>query len=615
MKFLLVMPFMKNALGGLSFFYPFPLGICYISAALKQAGDIKLLTLNLNQTRDDPLETLAATIRREEVDVLMTGGLCSLYGAVRDLLQAARSARPGLVTVVGGGLISGDPEAAMEALELADIGIIGEGEATVVELARTLQAGGELRSVPGLVLPGPKGWFLTPPRQEEKELDRLPWVDYEGFGFDEYLRQKVDISVDNHGKWLSVPALYMLTSRSCPHRCTFCFHPEGRSYRRRSLNDVFAELDRLRARYDFEVVYFVDELIGSSWLRLQEFCAGLKSRGQAWISSFRVSDFSPEKARLVKDSGCRGLFFGLESPSDHILKAMNKGITVRQIEATLMAAAEAQIPAQGGFLFGAPEQTHADCIAALEWFLEHPGFNIKLTPLYYYPGTDIYRRAVAVGAIPDRAAYLRHNQMAIYYGRMSREEYLDIIENQIPRYLRLRLGRLPQMADSQLTETKSSLTVTGRCAACGQSLTFSSLSPYAGREPFVCEYCAVLQSVPALVERDQRVRPNLERLLEQYGSLAFWGLGAIFKATMDPAALDLPGLRLIDRRHGGNFGPKIIESPDALAKSPVNLLIIPVWGNAANGSQTLAGEIRHLAESCYGIRHFVDYGDLWLTKF
>ena len=56
--------------------------------------------------------------------------------------------------------------------------------------------------------------------------------------------------------------VFMLTSRSCPYNCTFCFHTTGRKYRQRSLDGFFQELNHLVARYDIESICLADEPFG-----------------------------------------------------------------------------------------------------------------------------------------------------------------------------------------------------------------------------------------------------------------------------------------------------------------------------------------------------------------
>ena len=128
MKILLVVPrFVASARQ----LYEYPIGLAYISAALKQAGH-DVLCQNLNLDNTPPADAVAAAVRRWRPDVCATGAISPVHGVVKVILDAAREADPGIVNVVGGGIFGSDPEMAARALD-ADIGVIGEGESTAVE--------------------------------------------------------------------------------------------------------------------------------------------------------------------------------------------------------------------------------------------------------------------------------------------------------------------------------------------------------------------------------------------------------------------------------------------------------------------------------------------------
>ena len=113
-------------------FYDFPLGIAYISASLKKAGfDVHCLNLNHHE---NPEQALSDSITAKNIDILCTGGLSVHFDKIESILSFAKTINPRLVTIVGGGVITADPLAIFELLPMADYGVIGEGEVTIVEL-------------------------------------------------------------------------------------------------------------------------------------------------------------------------------------------------------------------------------------------------------------------------------------------------------------------------------------------------------------------------------------------------------------------------------------------------------------------------------------------------
>lgn len=92
-----------------------------------------------------------------------------------------------MTTIVGGGLVTAEPDVAMRALKYADYGVIGEGEITVCELADALEHGASPDGVDGLIFKRDGQYVITAPREEIADIDSIPWPDYEGFELDKYL--------------------------------------------------------------------------------------------------------------------------------------------------------------------------------------------------------------------------------------------------------------------------------------------------------------------------------------------------------------------------------------------------------------------------------------------
>ena len=194
-------------------FYYLPLGIAYISASLKSANK-HVVSLNLNQKENNVFEALKDTILAENIDVVLTGGLSGEYRKIKEVVTAVKSINENLPVVVGGGIISSEPIIAMEALG-ADIGVIGEGEITIVELINRLESKQDISDVDGIIYNNATDYITTKPRINVTDISTIPWPDYEGFGYDLYL--------DNISKIVDSRYVQMIASRSCPYSCTFCY--------------------------------------------------------------------------------------------------------------------------------------------------------------------------------------------------------------------------------------------------------------------------------------------------------------------------------------------------------------------------------------------------------
>jgi len=403
-KFLLIMPRFVRVVGET---YGFPLGLAYISSALKQAGH-EVHCLNLNHRSEAPGVVVEQVVREVDPDVCGTGGLTPHFDMVKGILATARRAKPSVVNIVGGGVFSSAPELVAPLLDI-DFGVIGEGEETVVELAEKLTGGGEASSVDGIMFRDPEGrWLRSWPRKPIRDVDSLAWPDYDGFEFATFLdisRRFGEIRPLRPGE--AHRELMMAASRSCPFACSFCFHPTGRIYRERGLDAFFAELDFLLGKYEFDILSVCDELFAVKEERLVEFCDRIKPYGIGWAAQLRVSIATDDIIRRMKDANCMLVSYGLESADETVLKSMDKKTTREEMEKALALTYDHKMEIQGNFIFGDSAETLETANNTLGWWARHRKYQINLIHLQVMRGSPLYGKAVESGRIKDPAAQLQ----------------------------------------------------------------------------------------------------------------------------------------------------------------------------------------------------------------
>lgn len=423
MRILIVLP---KFVGQPGQYYLLPVGLPYISAALKQAG-FAVECLNLNHEATAPEELIPRVIGERKIDLVLTGGLSAHYHAVRQVLQAARSAGPRVKTMIGGGLLSSEPELIMGALG-PDIGVIGEGEETVVEVARALAQGRSLENVAGLIYREASGRLRqTLARPAIRDLDRIPFPDYEGFGVDQYLDLQLPNTERDFHPFDLPRRLSIISSRSCPYNCTFCYHPIGNVYRQRSLDNLFQEIEQLIARHRINMLIILDELFSVDRDRLREFCRRMRPLGLKWEAQIRVDNIDREMLGMMQDAGCYCISYGLESGSDMVLQSMRKKIRVEQIVRALEMTWEVGIGVQGNFLFGDPAETPDTAAATLDLWLQLKKHNIYMVPVELYPGTGLYKKALEKGVIQDRLAFIEAGCPIENLTEMSQDQFLHTL--------------------------------------------------------------------------------------------------------------------------------------------------------------------------------------------
>lgn len=409
MNYLLVMP------KGLSdhSLVSFPLGLPYISAAMKQAG-YNVHTLCLDYLEADIKTDFEKIISNNKIDAICTGGLSRDLHKIMEIFDTARSIKPDIITIAGGGIITADPEISMELIK-PDFGVIGEGEITLCELANSLNNNLSHKDVNGLVYFGEDNSLkYNSPREEIEDLDTIPFPDFDGFYYKRWSNKN-----DNLG--------FILSERSCPFNCTFCFHPTGIKYRQRSLENIFEEIDLQVKNYGVKHLAFVGELFALNDQRIIDFCERIKNYNITWACALRVSDANESLINLMKDSGCTIFATGFESADDSILKSMRKGTKVAQIENAINLTSNAGMYMAGAFIFGDINETPETVKNTIDFWWKCVGkVKIDLVLLIPFPGSYNYDYACEKGIIKDKKQYLLDGCQPLNISKLTDQEYFEM---------------------------------------------------------------------------------------------------------------------------------------------------------------------------------------------
>ncbi|MBM7557275.1 B12-binding domain-containing radical SAM protein [Halanaerobacter jeridensis] len=563
---LLVMPRFVNKVGE---WYNFPLGLPYVSASLKKEG-FNVYTLNLNNVEDPIKDILEREIEEKDIDIVATGGLTYQYYLIRAIVEAVKSINEDIVTIVGGGIITSAPKVAMEALEYADYGVIGEGEITTCELAYALEDNEDVEEVDGIIYKKNDGYHITNSRQEIHDLDSIPFPDYEGFGFGKIMDLVASYEGINEKNVVT-----MLSSRSCPFQCTFCFKSSGSKYRKRSLNNFFKELDYLVDKYNVKYIFIADELFSYNKERLKNFCHRIKDYDIKWWAQFRVSDVNRELVKTLKDSNCEIMSFGLESADDRILESMNKNITIEEIENALEIVYEEGITIQGNFIFGDVEETLETATNTLEWWKEHRHYGINLKFITVYPGTELYEYACEQGVIEDEVQYIKEGCLSINVSKMSEEErawlakQMAVLAEEEPNNLK----------DIEIDYENEVFSLKGECVACNNKNHWEDIKLFTSNV-LTCNECGHRHSKPALDEITNIIDNNIENLLKEYDKIAFWGINNYFSNfSRHLNSTDNDNIYYIDAtkmKQGSKIDGKVIHSPETVREQNIELVVVPI---------------------------------------
>lgn len=291
-------------------------------------------------------------------------------------------------------IIAGGPHATIVPKEVLsdrniDIIIIGEGEETMLDIA----SGKEPKDIKGIGYKKEKKLIFTEPRPLMQNLDDIPIPARHLLKMDRY--HASELRARKH------PALHMLSSRGCPHNCSFCSNKilHRQMLRTHSPERVVEEMEILMNRYHAKEIHFWDDNLALKKDRILEICRLIRERGIdiPWNCEARVDTIDEERLKAMKEAGCYQISYGIESGSDRVLKMVNKNITTEQIKETIKSTNNIGIESRGYFMFGFVGETLQEMEQTLK-FSKSIGLDYAsyatLVPL---PGSLEYERAKKEG--------------------------------------------------------------------------------------------------------------------------------------------------------------------------------------------------------------------------
>ena len=456
-----------------------PLGIAYVNGALRAAGlDVDGINL-MFVGNEDPYVALFNKIANLKYDVLLCGGLSAEFPILKKIYETSKLANPNIITIGGGGGFSASPILFSELTEV-DYAVIGEGEITNVELALALEKGEDISKIKGIIYKDNTGYHQTPTRLPIHDLDSIPFPSYEGLAMEEYLdNQTIDGWYNYFTYYSDTPRMMpMLMSRSCPYMCSFCFHPIGRGYRARGIDNFFQELDKWIEKYQINGVALVDECFSMNPNTVIEFCNRIKPYGIVWACQMRAEIYDYKLMKLMKDSGCIGACFGIESMSQSVLDNMQKHLKQETIEKALKISYECGVGASGNILFGAETETFETAWESIKWNREHMEIthHQPINSFMYvqtYPGSRYYNNAVNEKRITDEREFIKKGQWVINNTKLSQHDFEVIGE--VARLLQHET-RDPGTILSISEQKEGRLTVSFICPHCGCQHTYKNIS-------------------------------------------------------------------------------------------------------------------------------------------
>lgn len=265
-----------------------------------------------------------------------------------------------------------------------------QGEAALLALCQTFP--GDLSEVPNMVWRRPDGSVAHNLRiPENNDISSTP------IEFDDAIADEMP---------------HIRTARSCAFKCAFCSYPMiAGDLAQMDLDTVMATLWQAK-RGGAKAIFFVDDTFNVPRPRFESLMDRMIEEGLEipWYSFFRCQYSDQALIKKMRRTGCVGVFLGVESGSDQILKNMKKGAIVRFYQDGVRWLNEQGIITVGSFIIGFPGET-AETVALTQAFIDNSGLDYYFIQSFYYlHHTPIHKRAAEFG-LTGEGLFWSHDTM------------------------------------------------------------------------------------------------------------------------------------------------------------------------------------------------------------
>ncbi len=359
--------------------------VCLAASALRDGFETRIIECSAENM---DVGAAAREILAVDPDVVGLSSTTSGITASAELATLLKSSKPRILTIIGGCHVSALPEQTLREFPAFDIGVVGEGELTLVDILRHFDSSDQPpANAPGTVVRHGNEIVRLPPRPLIEDLDSLPlpaWNLLRGFP------QSFRPSPARIRRW---PCASVVLTRGCPNNCTFCdrsvFGHKCRTYSPSYAVEMFRDL---HLNHGVREILIEDDTFMTFRNNVFELCEQLLSSELdiSWSCLGRADRVDPELLRAMKKAGCWHISYGIESGDAGILTSVNKRLDIEQIRQAVAWSRQAGLRTKGFFMVGFPGETPQTLQATRDLALSLDLDDITISKLTPFPGSSLY---------------------------------------------------------------------------------------------------------------------------------------------------------------------------------------------------------------------------------
>lgn len=308
-------------------------------------------------------------------------------------LNAVKQHFPATTVAVFGHYSTVFPSEILEKTKV-DVVIRGEPDLIFKELIEAFLLQKPLRQVAGIAFREKNVIVINEGDTRIKQPDKLPMPAYELLQADKYFEP-----------FLKAPFGLIQSARGCPYSCNYCVRSFGRKLTYRTPEQIIDEILYLKKQFGIRSLRFIDDTFTVQPARVIEICKMMIEQNieLEWTCLSRLDSLKEEMLPWMKKSGCKRIYFGVESGSKKVLQFLNKEMDLDKAAATIHSCKRHGIETFGWFIVGAPNEDEEAFEESIRFAIRADFDYIAVSELTVYPGTELYdklRHSVQFSLLP-----------------------------------------------------------------------------------------------------------------------------------------------------------------------------------------------------------------------
>ncbi len=366
-----------------------PIGIGYIaSILLKEGHKVEIHDFVKSKTS---IEYSVKTIKEKKFDLLGISVFTARYLSAKEFIRKFKKNEPNIPIVVGGVHISALPEESIQDLN-ADFAIIGEGEYSLLELVKEIEKGtNKFNDIKGLVYKTNGKIKINKKREPISNLNEIPFPAWNLMPPDSYPHNPCQIF------YKKFPIAIIISSRGCPNNCYFCAAQASmeKILRKRCATNFVDEIEYLIKKFNVKELHIADDNINFSKEHASSICEEMIKRKIKiqWKtpSGINIENIDDKLIKIMKESGCYEVSFGIETGSQKIADNIEKRLDLKSCYEKIKKFKKHGIDTCGFFMVGLKNDTLDTVKETIRYAKNSPLDLAHFAICIPYPGSKLFK--------------------------------------------------------------------------------------------------------------------------------------------------------------------------------------------------------------------------------